>query len=287
MDQKKIGKFILQLRKEKNMTQQKLADKIGVTDRAISKWENGRGMPDISLINPLCQELGITVNELLSGERLNSEEYQNKFEENIISTLDYSNKKINRIKFIFISITMLIVIAILTLSIFFAVDVTRMRNNKPVFFSTWGFEYVPPINIDDVNIENAIKEYLIRQDERNNYYENEKSFVAMRTFLIEEKSKEKYFVYAFILQEKYYEANGEIINDTASAIPHRFELSKKGDTFTVEGYVIPRDGDYYAGDMKHIFPVSVLRDIDDVYTDGTIERLSIEVKNMVNLYFHK
>ena len=64
MDQKKIGKFILELRKENNMTQQDLANKIGVTDRAISKWENGRGMPDLSLMKPLCIELGITINEL-------------------------------------------------------------------------------------------------------------------------------------------------------------------------------------------------------------------------------
>ena len=74
MDQKKIGKFILELRKENNMTQQDLANKIGVTDRAISKWENGRGMPDLSLMKPLCKELGITINELISGERITKKE---------------------------------------------------------------------------------------------------------------------------------------------------------------------------------------------------------------------
>ena len=68
MNQEKIGKFILELRKEKNMTQMELAEKIGVTDRAISKWENGRGMPDLSLLFPLCKELGVTINDLLSGE---------------------------------------------------------------------------------------------------------------------------------------------------------------------------------------------------------------------------
>ena len=64
MNQEKIGKFILELRKEKNMTQQELADKIGVTDRAISKWENGRGLPDLSLITVLAEvingSIGIT-----------------------------------------------------------------------------------------------------------------------------------------------------------------------------------------------------------------------------------
>lgn len=60
MNQEKIGKFILKLRKEKNISQLDLADKIGVTDRAISKWENGKGLPDISLMQPLCKELNIT-----------------------------------------------------------------------------------------------------------------------------------------------------------------------------------------------------------------------------------
>ena len=96
MDQQKIGMFILNLRKEKNMTQQELADKIGVTDRAVSKWENGRGMPDLSLMKPLCDELKITINELLSGERIDKKDYQEKLEENILNTIDYTNKKLNK-----------------------------------------------------------------------------------------------------------------------------------------------------------------------------------------------
>ena len=87
MDQEKIGKFIFELRKEKKMTQQELADKIGVTDRAISKWENGRGMPDLSLMKPLCEILGITLNELISGERIEKKEIQKKSEENILKTI--------------------------------------------------------------------------------------------------------------------------------------------------------------------------------------------------------
>ena len=90
MNQEKIGNFILELRKEKNMTQQELADKIGVTDKAISKWENGRGMPDLSLMKPLCRELDISINELISGERIDKKDYQEKLEENIMNTIDYS-----------------------------------------------------------------------------------------------------------------------------------------------------------------------------------------------------
>jgi len=95
MNQEKIGKFIQECRKKKNMTQEKLAEKLGVSDRTIGNWENGRNMPDLSLFKPLCDTLGITINELLSGEEIKKEEYQDKFEENIINTIDYSTKKIN------------------------------------------------------------------------------------------------------------------------------------------------------------------------------------------------
>ena len=74
MNQEKIGKFIAKLRKEKNMTQIELAESLGITDRAISKWENGRGMPDLSLLTPLCEKLGVSINELLSGERLDKKD---------------------------------------------------------------------------------------------------------------------------------------------------------------------------------------------------------------------
>ena len=93
MDQEKIGKFIAKLRKEKNMTQNELAESLGITDRAISKWENGRGMPDLSLLTPLCEKLGVSINELLSGERLDKKDYQEKLEENFINTIDYIDKK--------------------------------------------------------------------------------------------------------------------------------------------------------------------------------------------------
>ncbi len=101
MNQEKIGKFIANCRKEKNITQQELAEKLGVSDRTIGNWENGRNMPDLSLFKPLCQELDITLNDLISGEKVKEKEYQEKLEENIINTINYTNKKIeNRNNFI-------------------------------------------------------------------------------------------------------------------------------------------------------------------------------------------
>ena len=101
MNQEKIGKFIAECRKKKNMTQQELSEKLGVSDRTVGNWENGRNMPDLSLFKPLCNELDISLNDLMSGEKVNEKEYCEKLEENIMNTIDYSNKKIeNRNNFI-------------------------------------------------------------------------------------------------------------------------------------------------------------------------------------------
>lgn len=120
MNQEKIGKFIAQLRKEKNMTQVQLAEKLGVTDRSISKWETGKCMPDLSLFKPLCEELGITINELLSGEKIEKELYQEKFEENIVNTIDHTNKKIGEKNFFTGAVLMVIgiLITLIAVSIF-------------------------------------------------------------------------------------------------------------------------------------------------------------------------
>ena len=94
MNQEKIGKFICKCRKNKNMTQQDLAEKLGVSDRTIGNWENGRNMPDLALFKPLCDELDITLNDLMSGEVVSKKEYQEKLEENIVNTINFTNKKI-------------------------------------------------------------------------------------------------------------------------------------------------------------------------------------------------
>lgn len=84
MNQELTGSFIAQLRKEKNMTQKELADKLGISDKTVSKWETGNGTPDVSLLQPLCKELSVNLNELLSGERLSDESYSGKAEENMM-----------------------------------------------------------------------------------------------------------------------------------------------------------------------------------------------------------
>ena len=95
MNQEKIGKFIAYNRKKKKLTQSELAEKLGVTDRAVSNWENGKNMPDLSLFKPLCDILGISINELMSGEVIDNREYTDKLEENFINTIDYIDMRKN------------------------------------------------------------------------------------------------------------------------------------------------------------------------------------------------
>lgn len=97
MDQTKTGRFIAEERKCKKYTQRQLADKLGISDKTISKWERGNGFPEVSLLLPLCDELGITVNELLSGKRLQETDYKKKAEENMVDLVkeaQESKKKI-------------------------------------------------------------------------------------------------------------------------------------------------------------------------------------------------
>ena len=116
MDQIKIGKFIAECRKKNNLTQMQLAEKLNITDRAISKWENGKAMPDSSIMLDLCNELKISVNELLSGEVIKMETYNKKLEQNLIDMVkqkEQSDKKMLRLEIVvgyISSITFLILI---------------------------------------------------------------------------------------------------------------------------------------------------------------------------------
>lgn len=113
MDQIKIGRFIAECRKKKNLTQMQLAEKLNITDRAISKWKNGKGMPDSSIMLDLCKELQISVNELLSGEVLEMNSYNKKLEQNLIDIVKQKEESDKRI------LTMEIAMGIASIIIFF------------------------------------------------------------------------------------------------------------------------------------------------------------------------
>ena len=289
MDLDKIGKFIALNRKNKGLTQEQLAEKLGVTNKTVSRWETGKYMPDLSLLKPLSEELGITLNELLSGEKLEEEKIIESAEKSLISTIDYTNKEINKTKKTFTIILTTIIIYIAIVVTLFIIDMNRIRNNKPVFFITCGYYYAPPIDLEPQRIEIALKDYLVEKgDNEYKRNDNEKTFVSMKIYLIEEKKNDSIFnIYALVLQEKYYLENNEIKQDSGSSIPYKFVIEKKDDKYAVKDSRIARDGSYYEDDMKNIFPREVRNDIKQSEIDGTIEKLQLDIQQQVELYFHK
>ena len=112
MDQVKIGRFIADCRKKTNLTQMQLAEKLNITDRAISKWETGRSLPDSSIMLELCDVLGISVNDLLSGEVVTMENYNKEIEKNLLDMIKQKEQADKRLAAaeVFIGITATIVL---------------------------------------------------------------------------------------------------------------------------------------------------------------------------------
>lgn len=116
MNQEKIGNFIKERRKQKNLTQEELAELLGVNNRSISRWENAKCMPDISLLKDLSKILGVTINDLISGEVVDKNNYQETFEENVVNLVDLKCKRIPLFKILLSSV----LIAILLIFIIFS-----------------------------------------------------------------------------------------------------------------------------------------------------------------------
>ena len=198
MNQEKIGKFIQKLRKEKKMTQQELADKLNVTDRAISHWENGRRLPDASLFKPLCEIFDISVNELISGERINKDTIIEKSEENIISTLNTNKKSKRKAKTIIEILFIIILIIIITIIIHY----------KKTY---------PKINITGITIsipseEGTIKKYQTKDNTTIWYYDLDELLICGDNECYMLKSALKHNQTSIEKIKKYLEFQYEIKN---------------------------------------------------------------------------
>lgn len=125
MDQIRVGKFIAECRKKNNLTQMQLAEKLNITDRAISKWENGKGMPDSSIMLGLCNELKISVNELLSGEAIEMNDYNEKMEQNLINMVkqkEESDKRLLTIEIVMGVAISAVFLALITVASFVEIE---------------------------------------------------------------------------------------------------------------------------------------------------------------------
>ena len=122
MDQIKIGKFIAEKRKEQNLTQMTLAEKLGITDRAVSKWETGRSLPDASIMLQLCEILNITVNDLLSGEVVSMDRYNAESEKNLLEMIkqkEESDKRMLRLEIVIGTTATILFLMMIALGIVF------------------------------------------------------------------------------------------------------------------------------------------------------------------------
>ena len=130
MNQKIIGEFIKTLRKEKGLTQEELSERLDISFKTVSKWENGRGMPRLSTLQELSEELDVTVNELLSGKRIESACDVKPFEKNIVDMIEYSNSKILKT----VKLTYLVIIIF---GLFLAISALSIFPSE----SSWGSVY--------------------------------------------------------------------------------------------------------------------------------------------------
>ncbi len=161
MDQVKIGKFIAECRRKNNLTQMQLAEKLNITDRAISKWENGKAMPDSSIMLDLCSELKISVNELLSGEVLKMNDYNEKVEQNLFEMVKQKEESDKRLLSIEIAIGVLISIIFFTLV--FIASFVEMKDWLRITLILTGF--IPFI---------IMTPFAIRIEQTAGYYECQK-----------------------------------------------------------------------------------------------------------------
>ena len=125
MDQIKIGKFIAEQRKKNNLTQMQLAEKLNITDRAVSKWENGKAMPDSSIMLELCDELKISVNELLSGEVLEMNNYNESVEQNLLDMVkqkEQADKNMLSLEIVIGVLSMIVLLSLTFVALFIEME---------------------------------------------------------------------------------------------------------------------------------------------------------------------
>ncbi len=210
MDLNKIGKFIAELRKEKNMTQQDLANKLHVTDRAVSHWENGRRLPDVSLFQSLCDILDISINELISGERISDDNMVKRSEENIINTLKDKKRNMSKAK----QIIIVLCICLISLLIVYIIDVINMYPKIDLFNFTMQiadpedpFAYnklINKITIDKRNVYYFGIDFALFCDKKENCYQvddalkhNQITLDEFQKYLEKQAEYENYKIYRY------------------------------------------------------------------------------------------
>lgn len=176
MDLIKIGKYIAGKRKELGMTQKQLAEKLGMSDKSVSKWERGVCLPDVSVYSDLCMILGIGINEFLAGEDIARENIEKKSEENIIGVTADSKHRQNRLKAV---ICVLLIISVLAVSV---IGAALYRSHKPVNF-------IAPVPADSVEMQTV--KLLSGPDEANVFkFTTSDEYISLSIYISEYRAGE-------------------------------------------------------------------------------------------------
>ena len=265
MNQDKIGKFITKCRKDKNMTQEQLAEKMGVSINAVSKWERGLSFPDVSLYKKLCKELNINIEELINGEKDKSDEAKEKA---IISTINETNKIKKNTK------KSLIILSV----IFVTIICGLIYYNKNL-----------KINLvtDSDDLYNVAIDYLREKEFQDNPDSNEKDFnifFAYHGFGIEKKDSLKY-AYMWIFNNSYYiekdEYGGALAISSGMSVPCKITF-KNNKVVKVE---YPKDGNEYVSSIKNMFPSVIATQVLNFDKAENLNKLFNEVSERKNKYY--
>ena len=249
MDQNKSGKFIAQLRKEKNMTQEQLAEKIGVSINAVSKWERGLSFPDVSLYKKLCKELDINIEELINGEK-----DKNKIKKN--------SKKL------------LIILSILFMIIIFGL-IYYHRNLK-----------VNLVNDSDYLYDEVIN-FIKEKEFKENPDSKEKDFnvfYSYHPFGIEKKNNYKY-VYLWIYEQSYYIEKEEYGSGLAISSGKSMPIKVIFKDNKLQEVIYPKDGSQYITSIKEMFPGIIKYQVLNFDKEKNINKLFNEVEQKKNIYY--
>jgi transcriptional regulator with XRE-family HTH domain len=265
MDQNKSGKFIAKLRKEKNMTQEQLAEKMGVSINAVSKWERGLSFPDVSLYKKLCKELDINIEELINGEKDKSEEAKEKA---IISTIKETNKIKNNSKKLIIILSTIFVIIVCGL-IYYNINlkVNLVNDSDYLYDEVIGFIKEKEFKENPDSIE---KDFNV--------------FYSYHPFGIEKKNNYKY-VYLWIYEQSYYIEKEEYGSGLAISSGSSMPIKAIFKDNKLQDVIYPKDGNQYVSSIKEMFPGIIEYQVLNFDKSKNINKLFNEVQNKKNIYY--
>ncbi len=263
MNQEKIGKFIAKNRKDKGLTQEALAEKLGISTNAVSKWERGLSFPDVSLFKKLCSELDISIEELINGEKSKSTESKDKA---IIASLEEKTKieKKSKKKILVLSIFILLIV---TISIFYSSTLKINLINESSELYDIAIDYLRE------------KEFKSNPDSSK---EDFNVFYSYHSFGIEKRGNYKYMYMWLYSESDYLEEDNALGISTGSSLPVKITIKDN----KVVNTEYPKDGNEYTKSIYKLFPRTIAKQILNFDNEKNINKLYNEMRTKKNKYYN-